>query len=204
MKRNYYILLSLIILFLIILNYDNLTNFFTLKEGLTEEEKKKNKEHNDKLSKLNDKMNKIKKSLYNNKEENDSNEKISYITYLNKNNRKKKIKKWTEVFIEWIDLLYSPLLDKAKEDLNTPNKTYKEHEKDFKSGFEELFGLFMNFYSLNLMYDMDIRSIVVNKMNNVNNLSGGGGDEDDEDDEDDDYDYANMFSGVSDSVGLLR
>ena len=51
---------------------------------------------------------------------------------------------------------------------------------------------------------MDIRSIVVNKMNNVNNLSGGGGDEDDEDDEDDDYDYANMFSGVSDSVGLLR
>ena len=204
MKRNYYILLSLIILFLIILNYDNLTNFFTLKEGLTEEEKKNNKEHNDKLSKLNDKMNKIKKSLYNNKEENDSNEKISYITYLNKNNRKKKIKKWTEVFIEWIDLLYSPLLDKAKEDLNTPNKTYKEHEKDFKSGFEELFGLFMNFYSLNLMYDMDIRSIVVNKMNNVNNLSGGGGDEDDEDDEDDDYDYANMFSGVSDSVGLLR
>jgi len=194
MKRNYYILLSLIILFLIMLNYDNLTNFFTLKEGLTEEEKKKNKEHNDKLSKLNDKMNKIKKSLYNNKKENDSNEKISYITYLNKNNRKKKIKKWTEVFIEWIDLLYGPLLDKAKEELNTPNKTYKEHEKDFKSGFDNLFGFFVNFYSLNFIYDMDLRSIVTNKMNN-DTISSGDGDEDEDD-------YDNMLSGISDSVGF--
>lgn len=186
MKRNYYILLSLIILFLIMLNYDNLTNFFTLKEGLTEEEK----EINDKMSKLSDKTDKIRESLYNNKEENASNEKISYITYLNKNNRKKKIKKWTELCIEWIDLLYRPVLDTVREELNTPSKTYKEHEKDFKSEFEKLFGVVMQIYSLNFMYDIDIRSIVVNKINNLSGDSGDSGDEDDND-------YVNMLSGIS-------
>ena len=109
-NNNYYIIFGLIVLFLVVLNYNNLINFFKIKEGAENKEKTKESIEEEIVNAYQDFLT---------QEQNESTNKVTFVELLSNTVFKENL---TDLFNLHIELF-----------LKQNNKTYSEYLEDLKN-----------------------------------------------------------------------
>ena len=159
MKINYYILFGLIVIFLVILNYNS---FFNFKEANTE-----NKEQIDAIkAKISETEEKLVTS-----EELDKDIKVSLSTYLDQNERKGTIRKLLQQNTELYNLTIFNSEDKIEEE-KQKKKLYSEHAKLIKNSINTISLYLTSFKFQSEVFGIDLiketqNNMVGDKLSNI-------------------------------------